>query len=45
MHSRIKRQKENTRKLEGEREGRIGSLGLAVETVMYRMDKQQGPTV
>ena len=30
---------------EGEREGRIGSLGLAVETVMYRMDKQQGPTV
>ena len=26
-------------------EGWIGSLGLQMQTVPYRMDKQQGPTV
>ena len=26
-------------------EGWIGSLGLAEQTIIYRMDKQQGPTV
>ena len=25
--------------------GWIGSLGLAMQTIIYRMDKQQGPTV
>ena len=32
-------------KEEESREGRIGSFGLADETIIYRMDKQQGPTV
>ena len=30
---------------QGVGKGRIGSLGLAEATIIYRMDKQQGPTV
>ena len=30
---------------EGRLEGRIGSLGLEVQIITYRMNKQQDPTV
>ena len=29
----------------GKGEGRTGTLGLEMQTIIYRMDKQQGPTV
>ena len=30
---------------EGVGRGRIGSLGLTDETIIYMMDEQQGPTI
>ena len=38
------RHEEQTVVSKGLREGWTVSLGLSVETVIYKMDKQQGPT-
>ena len=44
----IHRHREQTCGCQGEgevREGWTGSLGLAMQTIICRMDKQQGPTL